>query len=35
MNAGTAHNAIPGCCTAVVAVACDCDFDAKLKEIFA
>ena len=30
MNAGTAHNAIPGCCTAVVAVACDCDFDAKL-----
>ena len=24
MNAGTAHNAIPGCCTAVVAVACDC-----------
>lgn len=31
MNAGTAHNAIPGCCTAVVAVACDCDFDKKLK----
>ena len=35
MNAGTAHNAIPGCCTAEVAVACDCDFDKKVKEIFA
>ncbi len=37
MTAGSAHNAIPGCCTAVVAVACkceSCDFDKKIKEIF-
>lgn len=35
MNAGSAHNAIPGCCTAIVSVACDCDFSKKISEIFA
>lgn len=35
MTAGSAHNAIPGRCTAVVSVACDCNFSEKIEKIFA
>lgn len=35
MTAGSAHNAIPGRCTAVVSVACNCDFNEKISKIFA